>query len=102
MNSQNSDDIDALSRDSVAMMISKCLHDYGGSQREWICNVIDYSLKLEFNIRRQRRILRIPTTLAEPGFILTKVRCISPGFKKRIAENYLDAILVAKELLQES
>ena len=29
-NSQNSDDIDVLSRDSVAMMIYKDLHAYGG------------------------------------------------------------------------
>ena len=40
-NSQNSDDVDALSRDSVAMKISKCLNAYGGSEHEWICNAID-------------------------------------------------------------
>ena len=52
-NSQKSDDVDALSRDSVTMMISKILHAYGGSDREWICNAIDSSLKMEVNIRRQ-------------------------------------------------
>ena len=51
-NSQNSDDVDALSRDSVAMMISKFLHAYGGSEREWIFNTIDSSLKMEVGIRR--------------------------------------------------
>ena len=48
-NSQNSDDVDALSRDSVAMMISKHLHAYGGSECEWICNAIYSSLKMEVN-----------------------------------------------------
>ena len=33
MNCQNSDGVDALSRDIVAMIISKCLHVYGGSDR---------------------------------------------------------------------
>ena len=43
--SQNSDGVEALSRDSVAMMISNFLHDYGGSEREWIFKAIGYSLK---------------------------------------------------------
>ena len=33
-NTQKSDDIDAIYRDSVAMMTSKCLHAYGVSERE--------------------------------------------------------------------
>ena len=45
-NSQNSDEVDALSSYSVAMMISKYLHAYGGSERVWICNAIDSSLKM--------------------------------------------------------
>ena len=68
-NSQNSDYVDALSRDSFAMMIYKCLHAYGGSEREWIFNKIDSSLKMEVDIRRQRRILRITATFVESGFI---------------------------------
>ena len=51
------------------MMISKCLHAYGGSYCEWICNAIDYSLKMEVGIQIKRRILRTPATLVEPGFI---------------------------------
>ena len=49
-NSKTIDDVDALYMDSVAMMISKCLHNYGGSEREWICNAIYSSLKMEFDI----------------------------------------------------
>ena len=33
---QNSDDVDALSRDIIAIIISKCFHSYGVSEREWI------------------------------------------------------------------
>ena len=43
--SKNSDEVDALYRDSVVMIISKCLHDYGGSEREWIFKAIGYSLE---------------------------------------------------------
>ena len=110
-NRQNSYDVDALSRDSVKMMISKFLRAYGGSEHEWICNVIDSSLKMEVNIRRQRRILRIPVKLAELGFIselrsgvyLRALRIYA--FLSRmnlIVENALDTILAGKELLQES
>ena len=67
-NIQNSYDVDAIVRDSVAMMISKCLYAYGGSEHEYICNAIDYLLKMEVGIQRQMRILRIPVTLAEPRF----------------------------------
>ena len=49
-NIQNSDDVDADSRYSVAMIISKYLHAYDGSECEWICNAIDSSLKNEVNI----------------------------------------------------
>ena len=49
--SQIVDDVDALSRDSVEMIISKCLHAYGGSEGEWICNKIYSSLKMEVDIR---------------------------------------------------
>ena len=35
-NSQNSDDVDALSRYIFAIIISKCFHSYGVSEREWI------------------------------------------------------------------
>ena len=51
-NIQKSDGVDALSRDSVAMMIYNFLHAYGGSEREWIFNTIDSSLKMEVGIRR--------------------------------------------------
>ena len=51
-NSQNSDDVDALSRDSVAMKISKCLNAYGGSERECKCNAIYSELKTEVDIRK--------------------------------------------------
>ena len=54
---QNSDDVGALSRDSVAIMISKCLHAYDGSDSEWIYNIIYYSLKMEVAMRRQGLIL---------------------------------------------
>ena len=69
------------------------------------------SLKKEVNIQRQRRILRIPATFAEPGFIselmlgasLWDLRMFSFLFRmKLIAENDSDTILVGKELLQES
>ena len=49
-NSKKSDDVDAISRYSAAMRISKCLHAYNASEREWICNVIDSSLKMEVDI----------------------------------------------------
>ena len=110
-NSQNSDDVDALSRDSVAMMISNFLHAYGGSEREWIWNTIDSSLKIEVNIWRQRRILRIPATLAEPGFIYglrsgASIRALRRFYflsrTNLIVENDLDTILAGKELIQES
>ena len=68
-NIQNSYDVDTLSIDSVEMIISKFLHAYGGSDREWICNATYSSLKMEVDILRQRRIHQIPATLAEPGFI---------------------------------
>ena len=84
-NNQNSDDVDALSRDSVAMMISKCLHAYGGSEREWICNETDSSLKMEVDIRRQGRIFRIPATLAEPWFISELRLGASLRFLRRFA-----------------
>ena len=109
-NSKNSDDVDAVYRDSVAMMIYKCLHDYGGSECEWICNTIDSSLRMEVNIRRQRRILRITVTLVEPGFISELGPGASPRDLRRlsffnhmnlIVENALDTILAGKELLQE-
>ena len=110
-NSQNSDDVDALSRDSVAMMISNCLYAYCGSEREWICNAIDSSLKMEVNIRRQRHILRFPATLSEPGFIselrsgasLRDIRRFAFLYRMNlIVQNSLDTILLGKELLQES
>ena len=110
-NSQNSDDVDTFYRDSIAMIIFKCLHAYGGSEREWICNIIYSSLKMEVYIRRQRHILQITATLAEPGFISE----LSPGESPRalikfaffsrmnlIVKNALDTILVGKELIQES
>ena len=50
-NSKKSDDVDALSWDIVAMNISKCLHAYGGSEREWICNKIGSLLKMEVDIQ---------------------------------------------------
>ena len=109
-NSQNSDDVDALSTDSVAMIIPKFLHDYGGSESEWICNAIDSSLKMEVDIWRQGRILRIPATLAEPGLIselrlcasLRDLRIFAFLYRmKLISENALDTIIAGKELLQE-
>ena len=110
-NSQNSDDVDAISRGGVSMMVSKCFHAYCGSECERICNAIDSSLKMEFNIRRQSRILQITATLAEPGFIsklvlgasLQDIRRFSFLSRMRlIVENDLDTILAGKELLQES
>ena len=110
-NSQNSDNFHALSRDTVAMTISKCLHVYGDSDHEWTWNAIYNSLKMEVDIRRQRRILRIPVTIMEPGFISE----LSSGASLRaliifsflsymnlIVENALDAIISGKELLQKS
>ena len=93
------------------MMISNFLHPYGGSEREYICNAIDSSLKMEVDIRRKMHILRIPATLVEPGFIselssgasLRSLRKFS--FLSRmnlIVENSLDNIIAGKELLQES
>ena len=108
-NSQNSDDADAISRDSVAMMIYKYLHAYGGSERKCICNAIDSSLKMEVDIRRLRRILWTPATLLEPGFIselrlgesLRDLRRFAFfSHMKLIVENALDNILTGKELLQ--
>ena len=110
-NSQNSDDVDALSRNSVAMIISKILYAYGVSERKSICNVSDSSLKMEVYIWRQRRILRIPETFAEPGFIseprsgafLRDLRRFSfLSHMKFIVENALYTILAGNELLQES
>ena len=110
-NSQNSDDVDALSRDSVATTIYKRIHEYGGSEREWICNAIDSLLKMEVDIQRKRRILRIPTTILEPGFLselnsgaslwdLRRFSFLSPMIL--IVENDLDTIITVKELLKES
>ena len=109
--SQNSDDVDALSRDSVAMMIYKCLHSYYGSEREWICNAIDSSLEMDVDIRRQGLNLRIPATLEQPGLIselrsgasLWDIITFDSFYRTDfILENYLYTILASKELLQES
>ena len=101
-NSQNSDEFYALSSDIFTMTIYKRLHAYGGSEREWICKAIDSSLKMEFDIQRQRRILRIPETLAEPGliselrsgeFLWDLRRFDFMSCKRLIVENTLDSIL---------
>ena len=66
---------------------------------------------MEVDIRRQRRILRITTTLSEPGFIyelrsgasIWAVRIFDFfSHMNLIVENALDNILAGKELLQES
>ena len=110
-NSQNKYDVDELSRDSVVMMIYKCLHAYGGSEREFIYNAIDSSLKMEVYILRQRRIIQITATLSEPGFISELRSGASPraliifaflSCMNLIVENALDTILAGKELIQES
>ena len=109
--SQNSDDVDALSRDSVAMMIYKCLHSYYGSEREWICNAIDSSLEMDVDIRRQGLNLRIPATLEQPGliselrsgeFLWDLRRFDFMSCMRLIVENTLDSILAGNELIQES
>ena len=87
-------------------MIYKCLHAYDGSECECICKKLYSSLKMEFDIRRQRRILQTPAALAEPGFIYelrsgASLRAIRRFFlfyrMNLIVENALDTILAGKE-----
>ena len=69
-NSQNSYDVDTLSIDSVEMIISKFLHAYGGSDREWICNAIYSSLKMKVDILTQSASIKFLQHLQNQGSYL--------------------------------
>jgi hypothetical protein len=90
---------------NIKSFLRECLGPASSKELDWLCNCFSTGMQYYLEIESQRRYLRLPFILAEPGFVSELRR--GPALRslrrifllcrvQRIVEDCLDEILTGK------